>query len=147
MWVPNPAATAQKLRVEVDVYRNNSSNHIKLAPLATGPSYVPDSWIETAVSVYSNVTQTPPGAVQTTTARVNTNVGIFPSALQQQGAWSTIRQDVDRDARTTSVWANGVLLGTWPIAEIASTATFIVLNSNGSGGSYCWRNLKVYSSP
>ncbi len=129
------------MRVEVDAYRNNGANHVRLATLATGPVYVPDSWFATGVWVASSVGQTPAGVVKTTNGRVDTSVGTVAAPLQQLGAWRTIRQDVDRDAATTSIGADGTLLGTFAITELVPSATHVILSSNASD---CWKNLKVY---
>ena len=75
---------------------------------------------------------------------------VLPSTLQTNGAWVSLRQDIQRDTLTTRVYRNGSVVGTWPVPAAAFAGDKIMLNSGipiGSSGGNCWRDLRVYVYP
>ena len=123
---------------------------ISLVPLVDGPRYRPDTYVVNGVGLGSSFDGTGSTTVSSTVNYVGTLLGRLTSPLQVRGAWVTIRQDIRRDDSTTSAYRNGVLLGSWPVGTNAMVGDKMFLNSgvpNGSGGSNCWKNLRVYVSP
>ena len=113
---------------------------MSLSGLVDGPQYIPDTYVVNGIEVRSPVGGT--GAVWQTVKYSKTILGKPPGFLSN-GAWTTVRHDVDRIAKTTTVSANGTLIGSWPISLDAAKGTKIMINS---GGSICWKNMKVYKA-
>lgn len=150
LWITHPAPAVARVRVEVDVYANTNLWGISLVPLVDGPRYRPDTYVVHGVGLGSSFDGTGSTTVSSTVNYVGTVLGRLTSPLQVRGAWVTLRQDIRRDDNTTSVYRNGVLLGSWPVGTNAMVGDKMFLNSgvpNGSGGSNCWKNLRVYVSP
>ena len=150
LWIPHPAATATRIRVEVDLWANTNQWDAHLMSLVEGPMYRMGTYAVNGVGVDTSFTSVAQTRIDATVNSSITFVGQLPGALQTQGAWVTIRQDLLRDTNSTTVYRNGVALGTWPVPSAAITGTRMFLNSgvpNGSGGSNCWKNLRVYVSP
>jgi len=142
LWIPHPDPSANRMRVEVDVYANTASTWgFTVSPLVDGPAYIPDTYVRNGVGFGS-------GGIWYTIGYTGTTVYSFGTDLQTPYAWFTVRQDVDFVDGTTTVYKDGVEVGSGAVSAAAAVGSNLLLNSGVPfAGSHCFKNLLFYTAP
>jgi len=145
LWIPHPDPLASRIRVEVDLYANTTSWGFMLSPLVDGPQYKPDTYIVHGVGLGSYMD----GGIEIW--QVISYTKLYPAKLsgqlQKPNTWVSLRYELDRLAKTVTVYRDNLLIGSWPISLEALKGDKILLNSGVPfSGSHCWKNLKLYTA-